>query len=273
MSHQNDRLAAWTRVRRPRPAAGIDLVCLPHAGGSASFYREWGDLLGEAPVEVHVVQYPGREDRFLEDLVDAMDPMADAVAEVVMALPHRPTVLFGHSMGAAIGYEVTRRLEAAGAEPTLLVVSGMSAPHRRKRDTLHLRDDDALVEELRRLSPETSAALDSPDLREMLMPMIRADYTLIETYHPENPPPVHTPLVVFHGVADPDVTEAQAAAWAELAESGELRGHRVFGGDHFYLREHQTEVLAALTAAIQQACASPGARAVVPAQEGTCTGS
>src|ERR1044072_2486618 len=208
MSHQNERLAAGPRVRRPRPAAGIDLVCLPHAGGSASFYREWGDLLGEAPVEVHVVQYPGREDRFLEDLVDAMDPMADAVAEVVMALPHRPTVLFGHSMGAAIGYEVTRRLEAAGEEPTLLVVSGMSAPHRRKRDTLHLRDDDALVEELRRLSPETSPPLDSPDLREMLMPMIRADYTLIETYHPENPPPVHTPLVVFHAVADPDVTEA-----------------------------------------------------------------
>jgi pyochelin biosynthesis protein PchC len=237
----------WLRTRTPRPSAALTLVCLPHAGGSASYYRDWGARL-PASVEVRVVQYPGREERLVDEPVDDMATMADTLADVLAPLFDRPVVLFGHSMGAAIGYEVTRRCEDRGRPPALLVASGFVAPHRRTPRDLHARDDDALVAEIARVSGEDAAALADPDLRELLLPMIRADYRLIERYAPAAPPPVSTPLVVYRGEADPDVDAARGEAWRELTASGELREHRAFDGGHFYFRHDPTALLGAISA-------------------------
>ncbi|MFI9007981.1 thioesterase II family protein [Actinosynnema sp. NPDC053489] len=238
----------WLRTRTPRPSAALTLVCLPHAGGSASYYRDWGARL-PASVETRVVQYPGREERLVDEPVDDMAAMADALVDVLAPLFDRPVVLFGHSMGAAIGYEVTRRCEERGHPPALLVASGFPAPHRRVPDDLHTRDDDALVAEITRVSGAAdTVALASPDLRELLLPMIRADYRLIERYAPAAPPPVSTPLVVYRGDADPDVDHDLGEAWRDLAASGELREHRAFDGGHFYFRHDPTALLGAISA-------------------------
>ncbi|WP_027927251.1 thioesterase II family protein [Amycolatopsis benzoatilytica] len=243
--------AEWLRVRTPRPHARCTLVCLPHAGGAASFFRDWGSGL-PAEVEVQTVQYPGRENRLGTAPLLSMADLADAVAEAIEPLFARPVVLFGHSMGASLMYETTRRLEAAGREPALLIASGHAAPHRREPKALHLGSDDDLVAELRRYETGPSA-LDDPDLREMLLPAIRADYQVIETYRPSSPVPVRAPLAVFRGAVDEDVTEDQANGWADLTAAGPLRAHRVFPGGHFYLREHPGEVLAAVSAEIATA--------------------
>ncbi|MER5266395.1 alpha/beta fold hydrolase [Actinosynnema sp. NPDC002837] len=237
----------WLRTRTPRPSAATTLVCLPHAGGSASYYRDWGGRL-PASVEVRVVQYPGREERLVDEPVDDMEVMADVLADVLAPLSDRPVVLFGHSMGAAIAYEVTRRCEERGHPPALLVASGFTAPHRRTPGDLHTRDDDALVAEITRVSGADAAALGSPDLRDLLLPMIRADYRLIERYAPAAPPPVATPLVVYRGDADPDVDADGGEAWRDLAASGELREHRAFDGGHFYFRHDPTALLGAISA-------------------------
>ena len=237
----------WLRTRTPRPSAATTLVCLPHAGGSASYYRDWGARL-PASVEVRVVQYPGREERLVDAPVDDMAAMADALADVLAPLFDRPVVLFGHSMGAAIGYEVTRRCEERGHPPALLVASGFTAPHRRTPRDLHTRDDDALVAEITRVSGDDAAALADPDLRELLLPTIRADYRLIERYAPTAPGPVATPIVVCRGDADPDVDAAGGEAWRELAASGGLREHRAFDGGHFYFRHDPTALLGAISA-------------------------
>ena len=126
---ENGLDSPWVRTRRPRPSARINLVCLPHAGGSASYYREWGARLPEA-VEVHVVQYPGREERLAEPLIDTMAEMADTVAEVLRPLFARPLVLFGHSMGALVAYHLARRrLELGLRKPDALAVAAYAAPH------------------------------------------------------------------------------------------------------------------------------------------------
>lgn len=242
-------LATWVRTRQPRPAARFNLVCLPHAGGSASFYRDWGRGLSPE-VEAHVVQYPGREERLAEPCVETMTGLADEVADAIRPLFGRPLVLFGHSMGAVLAYEVARRCEARGLVPELFIASGSPAPHLLTPRTLHLQDDDSLVAELRRYETTSSAVLDDPELREMLLPMIRADYKVIETYSLPEPVPVRTPLAVFLGVDDPDVDEQRALAWREVAGSGEIRHCQVFEGDHFYLCEHQDQVLASIASLV-----------------------
>ncbi|MEV6610668.1 alpha/beta fold hydrolase [Kutzneria sp. NPDC051319] len=239
----------WIRTLLRRPEASVNLVCMPHAGGSASFYRGWGEGL-PAQIETHVAQYPGREDRIAEPTLRVMADLADAIAPALEPLFSRPVVLFGHSLGASLAYEVALRCERADLQPQLLVVSGSPPPHRRPRKTFHLVDDDALVAELRREAATSPVVLDSPELLEVLLPMVRADYELIETYHPTSPPPVRTPFAVFHGDADPEVTTLQADGWRELSDTHNLQHHQVFTGGHFYLRDHQSEVLAALASLI-----------------------
>lgn len=159
--------------------------------GAASSCQDWSPYLPDG-IELSVVQYPGRHDRIAEPCVDSMDEMADEIAAVVRSQGRQDTVLFGHSMGASVAYEVTVRCVEHGHPPRQLIVSGRSAPHRPGGD-LHTQDDDALVAELRSTSATDKAVFDDPELPALLVPMIRADYRLIERYRREAPPPDRHP--------------------------------------------------------------------------------
>lgn len=132
---------------------------------------------------MHAVQYPGREERLSEPFLTTVSEMADTIAAEILTLGTRPMTLFGHSMGAAIAYEVTARLERTGVVPQALVVSGQPAPHRRKRSALHRASDEDLLADIDRIGAAGSGLLrQDPELRDLLLPMIRADYQVIETY-------------------------------------------------------------------------------------------
>ncbi|NNJ06159.1 thioesterase [Streptomyces sp. PKU-MA01144] len=219
-----------TRHTRPdRPARR--LVCFPHAGGAASFYRPWARY-ADPSLELLAVQYPGRENRFREPLVPTMDPLAAAVADALLALPPVPTVFFGHSMGAAVAYETLLRLEGAGAcHVTRLCVSGRS-PDGAARPAV--RTDDEVVEAVGSLGGTHAAVLDDPDLRELLLPVIRNDYHLIDVYRRRaDAPLLHADVHALTGDRDPQVTPGEAAGWSALT-SGSFT-LTVLEGDHFYL--------------------------------------
>ncbi|MFF9064201.1 thioesterase II family protein [Streptomyces sp. NPDC014891] len=224
----------WLRRPRPVTAPRIRLVCLPHAGGTAGAFYGWADALPD-DVELVAVQYPGRQDRFGEECVSAMGPLADRVARELLPLFDRPVALLGHSMGAALAYEVTLRLEALyRARPRHLFVSGHGAPlSPRGGRALHLQDDDAMVEGLLALGGMDPAVVAEPELLALLLPSFRGDLTLIETYRPTAARPVTVPVTAYVGDADPGVPVAHAAAWSD-ATSGEF-SLRVFPGDHFSL--------------------------------------
>lgn len=235
---------AWLRCHRQRPGAELRLVCLPHAGGSASFFRRWHDALPDG-VELHVVQYPGREDRIAEPCVDDMEVLAHGITEALRPLLTRPIALFGHSMGGAVAHEVARRLEERyEVVPVRLFVSGRPAPHRARPGIVHLQDDEGLLADVRRLAGTNGNVLDNPDLRALVLPALRSDYRLIERYRP-NPDlgvdPLEAPVVAYVGDRDPDVSHDQARAWSELTAGGfELRA---FSGDHFYLVPNRDELI------------------------------
>ncbi|MFJ9648681.1 thioesterase II family protein [Streptomyces sp. NPDC004244] len=230
----------WFRNYRPAPDAPVRLVCLPHAGGSASFYFPVARELSPR-VEVLAVQYPGRQDRRAEPAVTDLQALADRIAGALGPWTDRPYALFGHSMGAVLGFEVARRMEAAGSGPTELFVSGRGAPSVDRADEWHPETDEEVVAEIRKLDGTVDALLDDEETLRMILPALRADYRAVRGYHYRPGPALDCPVTAFTGDRDPHALVEEVRAWENHTRSG--FGLRVLPGGHFFLVDQQAEVL------------------------------
>lgn len=240
----------WFRRFRPAPGAGVRLVCFPHAGGSASYFLPVATALSPE-VDVLAVQYPGRQDRHKEPLVDDLTELAATTAGLLDDSDGRPTALFGHSMGALVAFEVARRLEKRGTRPAGLFVSGRSAPTIHSGRSVHRMAKAELIAEVKRLSGTDSRLWDHPELVEMVLPVIRSDYRAVETYTYLPGPDVSCDIVALIGDEDALATPAKAERWREHT-TGSFAVH-VYPGGHFYLDTHfpaVTELLAGRLAKI-----------------------
>ena len=233
----------WIRRFHPAPAAKARLVCFPHAGGSASYFHPVSSALSPS-VEVLAVQYPGRQDRRTDPLVDDLFVLADQLTEILGAEPG-PLAFFGHSMGAIVAFELARRLEAAGRPPAVLIVSGSRAPSAPRSATAPA-DDEALIEELTSLGGTDASLLRDPELLKLFLPALRSDYRALAAYRRPEGGPLSCPIVAMVGDRDHQVPAAQVEAWA--AETDAEFELRIYPGGHFYLAEQA----AAVTAAIEE---------------------
>ncbi|MEU9336965.1 alpha/beta fold hydrolase [Streptomyces sp. NPDC048290] len=235
----------WLRHFHPSPGAAIRLVCFPHAGGSAGYFRRLSELL-HPRVEVAAVQYPGRLERRDERQFTEIEPLADAVAAVLgPAWGATPTAFFGHSMGAVVAYESARRLTATtGSGPVALFASGRRAPSTvRESETLHLAGDDELTAEIVRQGGTPPELLAEPELLALVLPTLRGDYRAIERYRHRPGPRISAPVTVLTGAADTKVTEAEAHAWQEDTDGP--TEVLTFEGGHFFVAD-QVERIAAV---------------------------
>jgi medium-chain acyl-[acyl-carrier-protein] hydrolase len=230
--------------RNPRPR--LRLYCVPHAGGGASLFRRWQSELPE-DLEVCGIQLPGRENRSreppLSDLASIVWGLGQALHPTALS---GPFVLFGHSMGALIAFELVRWLqEHHRIRPVHLIVSGCNAPHvRGPKPTPADRDDAALFAELRRLRGTDPILLNNSEFVDLLLPRFRADYMAYRLYEYSDGPPLNCPITACGGIHDSDVTREGLQAWEKHTVAGfELR---LFPGDHFYLTTHQHLLLSAI---------------------------
>ncbi|MEV0275646.1 alpha/beta fold hydrolase [Streptomyces sp. NPDC050610] len=224
----------WLLRFPPRPDAKVRLVCLPGAGSSASMYYPWSTAF-PPEVEVCAVQLPGRGGRLREEPYRRMEPLADALAEVVRAECDRPLVLFGHSLGALIAYEVAARLrDRHGGGAAALMVAAHKAPHLGSaRVSVNDLTDHDLLAFIDRLGGTSPAVLARPEIRALALPALRADFELDYTYAYRERPPLAIPVSAFGGTADAIVSEAELAAWEPLTTGAFT--HRQLSGDHFFL--------------------------------------
>lgn len=243
-----DSLGRSLRRWQPHPTARLRLVCLPHAGGGANFYRPWVMLL-PPDVELLAVQYAGREDRWSDPMTDRMDELVGAIADDLLPELDRPYALFGHSMGSAVAWELAHALRSRGAPPLRrLFASGREAPGAARPGQVHQQSDDILCDELERLGGTHRDVLADPDLRAAVLGYVRNDYRLIETYRPKPSPraPLECPITVLTGDTDAELAPERSAdgtgGWA-LLTTGRTHVH-TFPGGHFYLVPQRTRVVA-----------------------------
>lgn len=237
MSPTSERSTAagrWISFRRDRPAARLRLFCFPHAGGGASTYRHWPAALPES-IDVCPVQPPGRENRIREEPCSTMDELVAAADGALAPLLDRPFALFGHSLGATVAYEWAQRLERRGAPaPRMLLASARAAP------TAPLRFEpmfdlplDAFKSRLAELAGTPAEILDNEEMMEILLPMLRADFEIHDTYRWRERPPLRCPIRVFGGRDDPAVSREELDAWHQVTTAPVAV--EILPGDHFSL--------------------------------------
>ncbi|WP_017582726.1 thioesterase II family protein [Nocardiopsis valliformis] len=240
--------AAWFDQRFRSRNARQSLYCLPFAGGTANFYADWAGRLGGS-VELVPVQLPARGPRMTEPPVPDIGTAADEIASAIRAEPTAP-LLFGHSMGAILAFEVARRLQGTGEPPGFLFVSGRPSPRliRPRRRVSDLSRSDFL-RMLRDYGAADEEILGNDELVDLLLPMMRSDFSLIERYRYRPGAPLSCPILAWCGDEDPEVAPEEMTGWGK--ETSADFEQFTLSGDHFFLREHSDEI----TGAVRRAAA------------------
>jgi medium-chain acyl-[acyl-carrier-protein] hydrolase len=233
---------SWQVCLRPDPQAPLRIFCFPYAGGGASVFRRWATALAPG-VEVRAVQYPGRESRLREPPFRRLKPMVEALVDVLRPALDRPFVFFGHSMGATVAYEVARRLRRDGGPlPLRLFVSARQAPHLPwEEQPMHDRPDAELREWLAKLGGTPEAVLQHNELMTLLMPLLRADFAIVETYQYEAGAPLDCPITALVGKEDSGTPRERMEGWAAHTSGGFEA--QTLPGNHFFLHSAEEQVL------------------------------
>jgi medium-chain acyl-[acyl-carrier-protein] hydrolase len=258
---EHGKTSNWLMVSRPNPTARLCLICLPYAGGSAATYASWQRYFGTT-IEVVAVQPPGRANRLLESPISNMPALIGALFPQLLAKLARSYVLFGHSLGSRVGFELMRRAHQLGLHlPLHFIASASLAPHVAvPKPPSYQLPDEQFKAQLRELNGTPEEVLASEELMELCLPMLRADFEISDTHVTPVERRYQCPASLFVGRDDADVPAAAAADWQEHFADGVATAE--FPGGHFFVETHPAPVLKQLADIIDTALASPQRSAV-----------
>lgn len=235
----------WVTRYEPNPRARLRLFCFPYAGGGPHIFRGWSaGLPGE--VEVCPIQLPGRGGRIKEPPFTDLFQLVRHLAQGLLPLLDKPFAFFGHSMGALISFELARQLRRErGVEPAGLFVASRRAPQLpQSSPQMHAVSDAGLIQALRLLGGMPEELLQQAELLQLMLPILRADVTLVETYLYQNEDPFDCPISAFGGTLGGDVSRYELESWRRQT----CRNFRLqmFPSNHFFLIDDQTLLLQAI---------------------------
>ncbi len=236
----------WIITPAPRPAAKLVLLCLPFAGGSSNSFRNWASILPPA-VELRAVELPGHGFRLSEPLIDRLNDLLPVLTEGIADELDRPFALFGHSMGAILGYELTLLLQKQFPErkPVHVFLSGHGAPHLPQHEPpIHQLPEQEFIEKIKSYNGTPPEVFENKELLSLMIPILRTDFKMCETYQRDKIEKIDIPLTAMGGVQDPGATRADLEAWKEYTTRS--FNVRMFPGDHFYLLHQKIALLQAI---------------------------
>jgi medium-chain acyl-[acyl-carrier-protein] hydrolase len=232
------------------------MFCLPHAAGSPATFGQWSAKLG-AEIEVWGIHLPGRGNRLLDPPIDRLQPLVEALGEAIVPFLEKRFVFYGHSMGTLVSFELVRWLRRHNyPQPTHLFVSSRAAPHiPRRKKTLHDLLDTELLEELAQFNGTPKEILENPELMKLLLPAIRADFAVLETYVYTPDALFSFPITVFGSFEDPDITADDLGSWSEHTTGPCVV--RMLPGDHFFIQTAQPTLLGMIRQELARLSAVP----------------
>jgi medium-chain acyl-[acyl-carrier-protein] hydrolase len=230
----------------PNHDARFRLVCFPYGGGSSVVFREWHTQLPQS-VQVCALDLPGRGPLMASEPYTDMRELIPALYDMVLPYSSKRFAFFGHSLGAVVAFELALYFREHGnTAPEMLFVSGAPAPHlRRSGRALHKLAKAELLIALRKFNGTPKEVLEHPELMELVLPFVRADFRLYETYDYKPGPPLACPIAAFGGTEDQSVTRRQVEAWCKQT-AGNFSNY-MLAGDHFFLTSNRTHLLSIIS--------------------------
>ncbi len=227
---------------KPNPQANLRLFCFPYAGGSSLIFRTWASSLPQN-IEVCPVELPGRGTQMKSPPFTQMEPLVRAISPILLPYLDKPFAFFGHSMGGLLSFELTRHLRKEySKQPSYLFVSASRAPQiRSPKPPIHALPETDFKQELRRLNGTPASVLENYELMQLLTPLLRADFAVLETYVYTQELPLECPITAFGGLEDQEVNTQELEGWRSQTENSfQLE---IFSGDHFFIHSAQSLLL------------------------------
>lgn len=251
MTARNASINQWVSFPHLRPQAQLRLFCFPYAGGNSLIYRKWPEAL-PITVEVCSVELPGRGNRLRDPPFNRIMPLVRALATELSPYLDKPFAFFGHSMGALISFELARQLRREQRQlPAHLFVSGHSAPQVKDAEPRTFDLPQAqFIEELSNLNGTPREVFEQPELMNMLIPLLRADFAVSQAYEYVGERPLDCPLSAFGGLQDVFVPREQLTAWR--TQTTTAFNLLMFPGDHFFLQTAQASLLQAISLELER---------------------
>jgi medium-chain acyl-[acyl-carrier-protein] hydrolase len=237
--------SSWIDYLKPNPHAQLRLFCFPYAGGSASIFRTWVNDL-PPDLEVCPVQLPGRENRLMEPPFTRLSSLVQVLAQALFPYLDIPFAFFGHSMGALIGFELARELRRQNRPgPRHLFVSAHRAPQiPPRRPPIHQLAEAAFKAELDGLHGTPQEVLQSAELMQLLLPLLRADFAVSETYIYSPEAPLNCSISAYGGLQDKEVSYHDLEKWRDQTHHSFTL--RMLPGNHFFVHSAQALLLQAV---------------------------
>ncbi|HIK06555.1 MAG TPA: thioesterase [Trichormus sp. M33_DOE_039] len=242
----------WIISPKPNPKAEIRFFCFPYAGGGTSIFRDWVNSL-PTNLELCHVQLPGHDSRIKEKPFSHLTPLIETMVSGLLPYLDRPFVFYGHSMGALLCFETARQLRKLhNLQPEHLFVSGSRAPQRPSflKPTHHLPDNLFINEINRRYKAIPNEILNNQEIMELFLPILKADFSIIETYEYIPDLPLDCPISAFGGLQDEMVNIEDIAAWQEQTSGKFIL--RMIEGEHFFINHKKQELLTVISEKIRE---------------------
>jgi medium-chain acyl-[acyl-carrier-protein] hydrolase len=246
--NSNSHLNYWFVCPRANPAAEIRLFLFPYAGGGPAVFHHW---VSEFPssIEVWIAHYPGRGSRHSESPMKQVVQLAEVLSQAIQPFLDKPLAFFGHSLGGLIAFEFARQLRQMNLpQPQILFVSGCGAPHiPDPNPPIHTLPDVEFLKSLQQWNAISSELLNQPDVIDLLLPTLRADFEAVENYvYAPDRPTLDCPILAFGGLDDLRVSHERIDGWAWHTNGG--FHSQYFPGDHFFINTAKEAMIASITA-------------------------
>jgi medium-chain acyl-[acyl-carrier-protein] hydrolase len=222
-------------------STAIRLFCFPHLGGGASIFRNWKHHF-PSNIEVYPVQLPGRETRFSEPLITSMEELVDHLSTVLFSFFDLPMGFFGHSLGALVALELVRKIERTKRSPKLTLFLSASLPPDQVEKSIPIYDlpEKEFIFHLEKYGAMPRQLIENQEALKLILPRLRADFKILNTYQFSRSILIHTPICVFGGEKDHTIPPSSLATWKAYT-TGAFSSH-LFSGGHFYYQEAVPEL-------------------------------
>lgn len=239
----------WFVCPQAKPEAATRLFLFPYAGSGPAVFNKWTSGFPDS-VEIYIAHFPGRGSRHQEPVIKQITTLAEKFSQAIQPLSDKPFAFFGHSLGGLVAFELTRQLRQHNLpQPQMLFVSACGAPHLPDPNPpIHKLSDPEFIDALKKLNGFPSEILNQPEIMQLLLPTLRADFEAVERYpHETDVSPLPVPIIAFAGVDDARLSQERVEGWALHTDTGFIAQY--FPGDHFFINTCREAVITSIAAA------------------------